>query len=92
MPETYQLFQYDSCPFCYRVRVFLGDASLQVPLRDTMRDPGAYRELLAGGGSPTVPCLRIERGDEVEWLYESLDIINYLQVRSNNGRSPASPA
>ena len=49
MSETYQLFQYDSCPFCYRVRVFLGDAGLQVPLRDTMRDPDAYRELLAGG-------------------------------------------
>jgi hypothetical protein len=26
-----------------------------------------------------VPCLRIERDGKVRWLYESLDIIEYLR-------------
>jgi len=31
------------------------------------------------GGRVTVPCLRIDNGDNIEWLYESSDIIDYLQ-------------
>jgi len=81
MAETYQLFQYDSCPFCYRVRRFLSESGIEIPLRDTLRDPEARRELIDGGGRATVPCLRIERDDEVRWLYESLDIIDYLSRR-----------
>jgi len=81
MAETYQLFQYDSCPFCYRVRVYLKEAGIEIPLRDTLRDPAARRELIEGGGRATVPCLRIERDGEVTWLYESLDIIAYLARR-----------
>jgi len=52
--------------------------------RDTLRDPEAYRELLQGGGRGMVPCLRIERGDEVEWMYESMDIIRYLDAQFEN--------
>jgi glutathione S-transferase len=79
--ESYQLFKYDSCPFCMRVRAFLQQEGLDIPLRDTMRDPAARRELIAGGGRGTVPCLRIESGTSVRWLYESLDIIEYLRAQ-----------
>jgi glutaredoxin 2 len=79
MSERYTLYQYDSCPFCYRVRRFLGETNLDVELRDTLRDPQARRELVEGGGRSMVPCLRIERDGEVSWLYESLDIIDYLR-------------
>ncbi len=76
--ESYVLYQYESCPFCARVRRFLDERGLDVPSRDTLREPGALRELLLGGGRATVPCLRIDSGDEVRWLYESADIIDYL--------------
>ena len=80
--ERYQLFQYDACPFCYRVRRFLQQAGIDIPLRDTLHDPQAHAELVAGGGRGTVPCLRIETPDaEVRWLYESADIIEYLRQR-----------
>jgi glutathione S-transferase len=82
MTESYQLFQYDSCPFCYRVRQYLNGAGLSIPLRDILRDASARNELMAGGGRTTVPCLRIERGEKVEWLYESRDIIDYLETHS----------
>ena len=79
--ETYQLFKTDLCGFCYRVRGFMEQYGIDVPLRDTNSDPAAFRELLEGTGRTTVPCLRIERADGVEWMFESMDIIKYLAVR-----------
>lgn len=78
MDEKYQLFHSETCGFCHRVRHFLAGAGIDIPLRDIMRDRPALEELIAGGGRATVPCLRIERGGTVTWLYESLDIMDYL--------------
>jgi glutathione S-transferase len=77
--ERHVLYQYETCPFCWRVRRFAEAEGIHLELRDTFRDPGARRELVEGGGRGTVPCLRIERDGEVRWLYESLDIIDYLR-------------
>lgn len=81
--ETYQLFKYDSCPFCARVRQFLNQAGIEIEMQDILQDRSAHDALVAGGGSRQVPCLRIERGEgesaSVQWLYESADIIAYLQ-------------
>ena len=79
MNEQYVLYQYDTCPFCRRVRAFLDRSGIDMPMRDPTRDMAAFRELLAGGGRTTVPCLRITDGrGETSWLYESNDIIEYL--------------
>ncbi len=45
-----------------------------------MFHPKNKAELIAGGGKKQVPCLRIdsENGD-VQWMYESDDIIHYLK-------------
>ena len=68
------------------MRRFLEHAGIDIPLRDTLHDPEAYGELLAGGGRGTVPCLRIETPDAaVRWMYESADIIAYLQRRFGSG-------
>lgn len=88
--ETYTLYQFDTCPFCMRVRRFLAASGLELPTKDVQRDPSAYRELIEGGGSGMVPCLRIERDGEVRWLYESLDIIDYLQRRLSSQESRVS--
>lgn len=79
--ETYQLFKSDFCGYCHRVRHFLDTNGIEVELRDTLRDAGAYNELIQGGGRGTVPCLRIERDGAVEWMYESVDIMQYLGAR-----------
>ncbi len=82
MTERYTLFQYASCPFCYMVRRFLDAQGLEGPVRDTMRDPQAHRELVDGGGRATVPCLKIEGAEApVRWMYESDDIIRYLSEK-----------
>ena len=88
MSERYQLFKSDTCGFCYRVRAYVGQLGMDLPLRDINSDADAFRELLQGGGRSMVPCLRIERtgdqGIEVEWMYESLDIMRYLGDRQVN--------
>ena len=78
MSEHHVLYQYESCPYCRRVRQFLDDAGIDVELRDILRNPDARRELVQGGGRSTVPCLKIERDGHVTWMYESRDIIDYL--------------
>ncbi len=81
MKETYELYHSELCGFCHRVRRYMASAGWEFPLVDTLRDRRAKAELVAGGGKGTVPCLKITRGDEVEWMYESMDIINYLESK-----------
>ena len=78
MSESYVLYQYAGCPFCARVDQFLREFDIDIEYRDTLRDREAHGELVAGGGSSTVPCLRISSESGVRWLYEALDIMQYL--------------
>jgi glutaredoxin len=74
-----KLYQYEACPFCVKVRRAMKRQSLHIETRDVKRSDTAREELLAGGGELKVPCLRIEGdGGEVQWMYESADIIGYL--------------
>jgi glutaredoxin len=76
------LYQYQACPFCVKVRRAMRRQGLKIETRDVKRNETARDELLAGGGDLKVPCLRIgegERGDQ--WMYESSEIINYLEAR-----------
>ena len=76
------LYQYKACPFCVKVRREMKRNSLSIETRDIKRSDTARSELLAGGGNLKVPCLRIDDGNgQTDWLYESGDIIGYLQER-----------
>ena len=73
------LYQFAACPFCVKVRWSMKRLALNVETRDTKRDPQFANELLVGGGSPKVPCLKIEDDEGgVTWMYESSDILTYL--------------
>jgi len=69
------LYQYDACPFCARVRYFLDEHAVSIPIKDTLLDPAARQELIQIGGKGQVPCLVIDG----EPLYESNDIIQWVQ-------------
>ena len=65
------------------MQAFAEAAGIPLPMRDTLRDVAARRELLAGGGRATVPCLKIVGADGAErWLYESARIIDYLRANA----------
>jgi glutaredoxin len=77
-----KLYQYEACPFCVRVRRAMKRHSLKIETRDVKRSDSAREELLAGGGYLKVPCLQIEDAQgETRWMYESKDIIGYLEKR-----------
>ena len=64
------------------VRVALWWLGLRIPLHDIISHPEKRAELIAGGGKSQVPCLRIEsESGDVQWMYESIDIIRYLREK-----------
>ena len=76
------LYQYEACPFCVKVRREMKRQALRIETRDVKRSESAREELLAGGGNLKVPCLRIDEGERgYQWMYESKDIIQYLERR-----------
>jgi len=77
---TMALYQFAACPFCVKVRRAMRRHALNIELRDAKNDPAFKEELTTQGGKHKVPCLRIETGaGEVKWLYESDDIISFLE-------------
>lgn len=74
------LYQFNSCPFCIKVRRQVKRQSLNIPLLDAQHNQQHREELLNGGGEVKVPCLKLlSDTGEVSWMYESNDIIQYLQ-------------
>lgn len=77
-----KLYQYLACPFCVKTRRAIRRLGLNIETRDAMRNQAYREELESQGGKQQVPCLQITHDDgSVEWLYESSDIIAYLQSR-----------
>lgn len=80
--KTLALYQFSACPFCLKVRRELSRLSLTVALLDAQNHPQHREALLQGGGRVKVPCLKIADGQGgVQWLYESSEIIRYLQEK-----------
>lgn len=75
--SNYVLYHFAACPFCVRVRHFMQENDINIEERDIRENPQYREELKVGGGSTQVPCLYIK--DEGSWMYESMDIIRYLQ-------------
>lgn len=76
------IYQYAACPFCVKTRRAIRRLGLHIDLRDAKNDPQYRHELEQQGGKQQVPCLRVENEDgSVTWMYQSDDIIAYLQKR-----------
>ena len=76
------LYHFKTCPFCIKVRHEMARLSLPIQLRDAQHDPEHGAALLNGGGKIQTPCLMIEDDQaNIQWLYESNDIVKYLQQR-----------
>ncbi len=79
--STLALYQYRACPFCARTQQVINGLNLKIENRDVQKNPKYRTELIQKGGSPQVPCLRIENHKgQVQWMYESADIIKYLKA------------
>ena len=76
------LYHFKTCPFCIKVKRNNKRLSLNIETRDAQHNPLHRDELLKEGGQIKVPCLKImdDKG-QARWMYESDDIIKYLQDR-----------
>ena len=78
--QNLSLYQLPSCPFCVKVRRAMKREGLNIELRNINQKNNYREELIREGGKRTVPCLRIENPEgQVQWLYESNDVIAYLK-------------
>lgn len=75
----YSLYYYDSCPFCARVLRSLQGVNVKVELRNILSDSQHRTALQKATKRTTVPCLRIDNGSDSQWMFESMDIMRYLQ-------------
>ena len=85
------LYQFVACPFCVKTRRALRRLGLNIELRDAQNDPQWRRRLSEDGGRLQVPCLYIPSADGGRWLYESSDIITYLEDRFGDKTGVTSP-
>jgi glutaredoxin len=74
--SLYQLF---ACPFCTKTRRAIHKLNVNVEARDINKKTEYRQQLEEGGGRVKVPCLRIEENGEVRWMYESNQIIHFLE-------------
>jgi len=77
--KDHYLYHYSSCPFCFRVRIAMTQLGIDMEMRNIHQGDEHRKALQQGGGSTMVPCLLIEKEGQSEWLYESADIVSYLQ-------------
>jgi glutathione S-transferase len=72
------LYDCQQRPFNNKIQRHLKHLNVAVTVKNLNRCHTFQKELLSGGGRAQVPCLRIEGSTGSRWLYESEDIIRYL--------------
>ena len=80
--KSLTLYQYQTCPFCIKVRQEMSRLSLNIQRIDAQHEGADRQALLKGGGQTKVPCLKItDKAGKTQWLYDSEKIIAYLRGR-----------
>jgi glutathione S-transferase len=76
------LYQFNTCPFCIKVRQEVRRLSLPIEKRDAQHDSAHRAELLQATGATKVPCLKItDANGQTQWLQDSTAIVTYLRAR-----------
>ena len=87
------LYQFQTCPFCIKVRQEMRRLSLPIEKRDAQFDGAARQALQAQGGQVKVPCLRItDAAGSSQWLYDSKAIMERLRADFGDSASAAQAA
>ncbi|ACJ28564.1 Glutaredoxin-like protein [Shewanella piezotolerans WP3] len=74
------IYEYKACPFCVKVRRSLRRQGLNIVTLDAKQEPHK-NTLLTEGGKLQVPCLKIEDEGKATWMYESSEIIGFLDKK-----------
>lgn len=78
-----ELYQFESCPFCAKVRQTLSDLHIDYICRNIPRDAEEKRkQFIKLTGKMQVPCLVDKDKDLI--MFESDDIIEHLEKKYGN--------
>lgn len=87
--EMLELYEFEACPFCRKVREALSILDLDVLVKPCPKGGTRFRpELVQRGGKAQFPYL-VDPNARIE-TYESDDIVRHLFARYGDGRVPAS--
>ena len=76
------LYHFYVSPPSMRVRRAIYKLGFSIPFKEVLLDETAWKELVKQGGKDQVPCMRIEEMGQTRWMYESKEIIEYLEARA----------
>ena len=80
--QSLALYQFNTCPFCIKVRQEMRRLSLPIEKRDAQHNTANRDELMQGSGATKVPCLKItEPNGQNLWLQDSNAIVTHLRER-----------
>jgi glutaredoxin len=79
--KSMALYQFFACPFCIKTRRAMHRLNLPIETRNANKGSQFRTELEQQGGKVKVPCLRIAEDGKDIWMYESSEIIRYLEQR-----------
>jgi glutaredoxin len=80
--QSLALYQFNTCPFCIKVRQEMRRLSLPIEKRDAQHHVANRDELQQGSGATKVPCLKISQANgETRWLQDSNAIVAHLRER-----------
>ena len=74
-----ELYQFEQCPYCKKVREKLTELDLDYICRNVPKGSETRELLVDLGGQEQVPFLVDTNGGEVVKMYESDDIVDYLE-------------
>ncbi len=80
--QSLALYQFNTCPFCIKVRQEMRRLSLTIEKRDAQHNADDRHALEQGSGATKVPCLKIvDANGQTQWLGDSNAIVAYLRKR-----------
>lgn len=87
-PKPLQLYEFEACPFCRRVREAMTELDLSTEVYPCPKGSVRHREIVRKiGGKEQFPFL-VDPNTGVS-IYESGDIVKYLFQQYGKGRSPS---
>jgi glutathione S-transferase len=75
------LYDCQQRPSHNKIQRYLKHLNVDITVKNLNRCHVYQKELLSGGGRAQVPCLRIDSATGSRWLYESDDIVRYLDQK-----------
>lgn len=79
--QNLSVYQFYACPFCIKTRRVIRQLNLPIAYKDAQKQGQHRDDLEKLGGHIKVPCLRIQENGQDQWMYESNNIIAYLNQR-----------